>query len=303
MSKTNLTCYIITLLFGIVAVILMSDVIKARRNRMEAVETKLEKLEGLDQQVLDNQRIVDNLEAELLINRKEWGRVWPNAGQAVVVNPDDGVVQLGIGANAGLGAAARNGGALPNLHLFGIDGGETRYIGEFQATAVDAADTVAKLERLPYDGEADKWITAGYRIRDAIPNSFNALEASLITERNIAAQNYLEEQKREERAQGQLAASQAVLQSRMNELNGDNAADPASDELLAKGLVKTIRDRTAERDSLNASVDRLRRVYSDKFEQLKDRLARVRNLASQLPGGGSADAAFNTAGQTPTSLQ
>lgn len=303
MGWPKLTCYILTLLGGAGTLVFASGVLKARRARLEAVETRLEKLGGLDQQILDDRRVVDALETQLLSNRKEWGRVWPNAGQVAVVDRQQGVLELGIGAAAGLGVAARNGGALPNIHVFGIAGGDTQYVGEFQTTAVDAAQTVAKLERVPFEGEAEEWLFDGYRVREAIPESYNALVADLVTARNVASQDLLEERQRLQRAQAQQAASNELLDTRLAELNGDPSVDADQSEIRAKGLVKTLQERTSERDDLMAAVDRLRRKYSAKSDELKERLASVRSLAERLPGGGSVDSAENVTASTLYSVQ
>lgn len=284
MSRTSIALFIVTILAGIGTLVLMSMVVKARRARLDAVESRFDKLGGLDQQILDDQRAVDALSTQLLTSQKEWGKVWPSAGNVAVVDQNAGVMELGIGLNAGLGVASRAaGGSLPTLHVFGISAGESKYIGEFKATAVENATTAIKLERTPYQGEADNWLADGYSVREAIPPSYNALEADLITSRAIAAQSLLEENQRLARANNQLEASQTTLDMRLDELTGNSLADEEVDELRAKGLVTMLDEKTTERDDLIASVDRLRRTYSQKSDELKNRLASVRALADQLP--------------------
>lgn len=302
MSRTSIALFIVTILAGVGALILMSGVIKSRRARMEAVESRLETLDGLGDQILEDNRVSDAVSTQLLTVRKEWGRVWGNAGQVQIDNPAQGVISLGIGENAGLGRGVRNGGGLPNFHLYGVSAGETKYIGEFQATSVEPAQTVAKLERLPFAGETDTWNYDGYRVRESIPPSYNALVGNLVTARNVATQSLEEEVARVGRANGEKDASTAILDLRLDELNGNEDADPATDEVRAKGLVAILAERSATRDGLAASVDRLRRTYNEKSNQLSERLNRIRQLATQLPGetksSGTADLGAGIPGST-----
>lgn len=293
MSRTSIALFIVTILAAVGASILMSGVIKARRARMQAVESRFEQLDGLGDQILEDNRVAEAVSTQLLTVRKEWGRVWGNAGQVSIDDPRQGVISLGIGENAGVGRGVRNGGGLPNLHVFGVTGGETTYIGEFQATAVDPASTVAKLERIPFDNEADGWLYDGYRVRESIPPSYNALIANLVTARNIASQDLLEQNQRVARASAQKTASEELLSVRMDELNGNAAADPATDELRSKGLVLMLHEQSETRNGLAASVDRLRRTYAAKSSDLQQKLNRIRQLTEQLPGGKATSTAPN----------
>lgn len=285
MSRTSIALFVITILGGIGSLVLMSGVIKARRGRLEAVESRFEKLDGLGDAIVEDDRVSEGVATRLLTLQKEWGRVWPNVGPVSVDDNTQAIVSFQVGEARGIGQGVRNGAGLPNLHIFGVQAGETTYIGEFQATAVEPNQTVAKLERLPFEGEVDTWNYDGYRVREAIPPSYNALLANLVTVRNVATQDLLEENQRIARGQNQLAASQEILEMRLDELNGNPLADAASDEIRSKGLVKMLVEREATRDELSASVDRLRRVYSQKSDELQQRIQRVRQLAGELPGG------------------
>ena len=277
MTKTAITCLVFAVIGGIAAPILLAGAIQARESRMKAVDSALAKLEGLDERLRVAQNDVANLEQDLLNIELVWGKPVA-AGQTQVVDPQQGLVQFGVGLPAG------NGGPPPVFQAFGENpNGEGVYLGEFAITASQPGAATGKLTRRPLPGEANQWGAAAYRVRTKVPASFTNTIDELLTDFNIAAQDLQEEQVRLQRAQQQLAASQDILARRESELSGDTQAADDAEDSVKEGLVTAIEKATAERDKLLASVDRLRRVYRDKSKTLNSIIDEIRQLAERLP--------------------
>ena len=283
MTKTAITCLVLTILGAVVALPLLAGTIKAREARLKAVDTRLERLEQLEKQLVEQKAAVAALEQQVLSVDLQWGRVWPQTGQTAVVNPQRGLIEYGIGTQNGLGNP--NGGPTPSIHTFGINpDGTGQYLGEFEITAAAPNAATGRLTRLPLPGETDDWNQAsGFRARTSVPPSYTATIDDLVASVNIAQQDLLEEQRRLERAQQQLADSQQVLAQRQAELTGD--ADAAEDAAasVAAGLVDSIAKTSAERDALMANVDKLRRSYRAKSKELSELLDEIRSLRDSLP--------------------
>ena len=290
MTKTGIASVVFIILGGAVGVFLLAKTIKARESRMKAVDSRFEQLEQLEKDVIEARNVVANAEQEVLGVDLQWGNVWFPTGQTQVVNPQRGLIEFGIGASAGLGNAA--GGPQPTVYVFGEDGsGEGRYLGEFKITAASPTAATGMLTRPPLPGETEGWIADQYRVRTSVPSSYPSLVDDLITQYVIAEQDLQEERQRLVRAQKQLGESQAVLAERESELSG--AADAAEDAgmVARNGLVESIERATNRRDSLLASVDRLRREYRRKSAELNRLLDRVRSLSGDLPSSGNAGTA------------
>ena len=283
MTRVAITCLVLTIIGAVVAVPLLARTIKAREGRLQAVDERIEKLDDLEKRLVEQKAAVDSLEQQVLSLDLRWGRVWPQTGNTTVVDPGRGLIEFGIGAAAGVGSVG--GGPSPNLHVFGLtQDGVGQYLGEFEITAAAPAAATGRLTRLPLPGETNDWNqAAGYRARTAVPSSYTALIDELVATANIAAQDLQEEQRRLERTQQQLTDSQAVLNERRLELAGDDSAPEGAASAVTAGLVASIKETTAQRDQLLATVDRLRRDYRDKSKELNELLQQLRQLRETLP--------------------
>lgn len=209
---------------------------------------------------------------EANVNRQmfHWGHEWAAANSGPMAGFNN-AVQVSVGLNQGLGAKEKLANKpLPNIYVFqpSADGSE-RYLGEFQVQEAQDNMAAAALTRAPYAGEAETWPTGEYRVRDAIPPGWRNSFIEMHTQQTLADQQIIDEEAKLAIQNKHIAESQKTLEQRLAELNGDPNAPEKASSVVKKGLVQSIRDEEADRNTLLKEVDTLRRSLSDRYAELK----------------------------------
>lgn len=222
-------------------------------------------------------------EAEGALNRQmdSWGKQWeaPNSQQF----PGVPGLQLGVGQAQGLISEEKLNKPLPSLFVFapGQDGG-SRYLGEFQLEQLDANQSGAMLTRAPMPGEVESWPVGTYRVRQFIPAGWRSTFVDLQTQQAIADQNIVDETAKLAIQDKHIVKSQAALDSRLTELNGDPAAVANASETVKLGLVESLKRGEVDRNEVLKTVDSLRRMISDNYAHMMQVLAENEQIVDSL---------------------
>ena len=126
---------------------LTSKLFKARGHWLQQVAQREQQLETTDEDLRKKRLVVAAARDDVNRLMNLWGNSWPSA-QNQIVNPQQGAIAIKVGGNAGIARrefAAQT--QLPAFYIFAQSpqGQETKYIGEFRATAVEAAQTALKI--------------------------------------------------------------------------------------------------------------------------------------------------------------
>ncbi len=272
---------------AVVALVLTSMLYDAQGAWQKRVEERLATRADLEEQLREKKLAVNDLEAEANRRMMSWGRAWElGPDQIQLLDPNEGIVGLGIGLNSGLARReASQEKLLPTIHLFGKnEDGTSNYIGAFRVTAVEQDQASAQLIRRPYPGETDQWqAAAGIRVWEAVPSNWRALNAELQAQTAIAMQDVQDQQARLAAQKRLVAKSQEQLARRMAQLNGDpDPVDGAGQDTI-DGLVVALRKEESVRNQQLAELDQLRHEYNAKYNRLMELLEENRNLSGQLP--------------------
>lgn len=253
------------------AVVLSTMVLDVRHKWLAQVETAQQKLADSEQALADAERNLRAKEEELQALTHDWGATWsaPNSGPQPGGN---GIIEIGVGGSAGLAAkAAAQNKPLPQVHLFAVSGPEeSRYLGEFQVVDVRADRAAVRLARDPLPMEVASWPAGEYRVREAVPASWEDVYGKLVGEYVIDASKLRTQQMNLDIQRRHIEASQRSLAQRLAELNGDPNAPPGADVVVVDGLVQSVRRFDTERNDLLSEVDRLRHQLDTTYVALMD---------------------------------
>lgn len=275
----------VVILAAVVAVVLTSKLRLARGHWLEQVAQRQTQLETSKEDLRKKQLTVAAARDDVNRLMSLWGNSWDSA-QNQLVNPQQGAVATKVGGNAGV--ARREFSAqsqLPAYYLFAVapQGQESKYLGEFRATAVQADQTALQLTRAPYPGEAQSWPQGPWRIRESIPSHWRAIFSGLQAKTAEALQDVQDQQARLAMAENLNAKSQQQLQRRLQQLEGNPDAVPGASSIVLDGLVKSLRAAETARNQDLARLDDLRHEYDQKYRRLAELLEQNRQLERSLP--------------------
>ena len=285
MNKVGIGLYAFALLLGAGAMYLGAQVYDARSQRLAQIGGLREEAIELEKQLLQEELAVKSKQSAFISAQQIWGRVWNGVPQASVINAPTGLIELGIGKDAGLGAAesAMPGAPLPSVHVFALNGQDSDYMGEFQLNGVDAKFAAAQLKRPPLPGETQSWSGEAYRVRTLAPAAYAGLYRELATDYQIAQQSLAAQQNTLADVQAQAESAREQIAARTAELLG-SANNPMATEEVKQGLVESLRQTEATRNASASRVAELRADYFDRTVEFRERLDEIRELAGQLPG-------------------
>lgn len=233
-------------------------------DKISAKQLQLAALESGEESVASVRRQFEVARNDLDWEVDNWGQAWqaPNSGASPV---GDGSIELGVGANAGLGRGQQDPAKLPVVYVLGPDAeGKQTYLGDFKLMEVRQDTAGGKLTRAPFQGEVQSWPRGELRVREEIPGNFRNQIAELRTLALIAEQHVRQETDQLRIQDEHMKASQLALDKRMAELNGNPEAPEKAGEDVKDGLVQTLRREETARNALVKEVDALRRLISDK---------------------------------------
>lgn len=280
------------------SILLTTMALDVRSKWQAQIEQRQDRLAQTQSRLTEARVRVSDLESELQRRTYAWGEVWdaPNSEPL----PGSPGVQLGVGTSRGLGRNIQAG-KQPRVYVF-ADGGEaSAYIGEFELVQVDTDRAAAQLPRPPFPGEMQSWPRGNYRVRDTIPANWLSTVAQLESQIVVTSSKLGMQREQERVVTRQLANSQAVLDQRLAELNGDaNAPEGASQELL-DGLVETLRKLENDRNATLKDVHALRVKLVEDYTELEQLIASNRSSVEQRQAGSAKPKAAVAAQQTTSS--
>jgi hypothetical protein len=272
---------------SLLAIYETSLVLGHRYRWLSEVDKRRQKIEENLAQLQDMSRRVRNLEEKHQTLVQDWGDVWVAPGSRVQPG-GSGAIELGVGPSAGLPQKKENS-PPPQVYVFAdLTGGKSQYLGEFAITDTRPNQAVAALTRKPYADELAAWPQGGtFHVRNLLPQNWLAVSADLVGALAVATSG-LETQKLQlEILKQQIKASQASLEARMAELNGNPQADEGANQEVTDGLVVTLRKFDAQRNIQQGEMQKLRidvaRTYSNLRKTLEQNRNRVNQMRSAVP--------------------
>lgn len=267
----------------LVAITFSTMVLDVRSRWLSEIEQRQEALARSGEELRTTAVRVRTLEEELQRRIQLWGDVW-TAENSRPMPGDDGRIEIGAGTSAGLGQKAdQQGRDLPAVYVFseGPDGA-SQYLGEFRLTEVLGDRAAARLTRRPYPQEMQSWPQGTFRIRENLPGDWRSAFADLESQQLIAETKLRTQALELETLNNQIRVSQAALDRRLAELNGDAEAPEGATQEVLDGLVETLRKFNTERDLVLAEVHRLRRQLDREYVRLRRILAGNREAAERV---------------------
>jgi hypothetical protein len=276
----------LTMLLGTLAFGLTASLLKHRDGWQAAVIKAKDNYEQVSGNLIKRQNEVAAANTELQRAMLSWGQIWNNV-PVQIFNAQNGVLQLGIGQNAGLSMEGVQGNIAPTLYAFQPDptGEGFLYVGQFKVTNITGTNATVQLTRLPRPNEVATWRPGAWRFRDEMPQGQVVRFDDLGVQITIATEQGNERLEKIKTEQANLAKAITQLDQRIAELNGLPNAPANAPEVLKKGLVASIQEEDASRNADLAELNRLRHDLFTKYNlmlKLKDdNLA----LEAKLPGG------------------
>lgn len=287
MNKLGIIFGSLLLVCLFVAFWLTGKMLAGRKEWLDKIDAKQKQLAALESgpdSVASARRQFEVARNELNWENDNWGQAWqaPNSGASPV---GDGSIELGVGANAGLGRGQQDPAKLPVVYVFGADAqGKQVYLGDFKLMEVRQDTAGGKLTRAPFQNEVQAWPRGELRVREDIPGNFRNQIAELRTAAIIAEQHLRQETDQLKIQDLHIEASQKALDMRMAELNGNPEATEKAGQDVKDGLVQTMRREETARNTLVKEVDTLRRLLSDKHllltKILAENIATLQKLAT-----------------------
>ncbi len=265
----------------ITAMVFTTMLLDVRSNWKKKLEVSL----VAAQKSTDDLRI-ERTKTESLISEKSalqhnWGEAWManNSGPQGA----NGIIDIGVGTGNGLGqkSTAQNK-PLANVFVFGQNGQESQFLGEFKLLQARADSATGQLVRTIYPGEEATWPNGTYRVRDTLPLGWVAA-TNEIDGQILIAQRYLAEQQEQLAIlTKQVEESQKTLDQRKQELNGDPTALEGAEPEVVNGLVATVRSLELERNAVLARVDQLRHDMNDSYVLLRETMDANSQMSKKL---------------------
>ncbi len=262
---------------AIAAIVLTTMTLDVRSHWEQQVAQARTDLTSMQQDLEVKQR--DALHAQEAVDRlkESWGNLFA-APNSRPTNPATGAVSIGAGTQQGLGDQAASRPDTPIVHVFNVTPESSEYLGAFKIQSAQPGSVEAVLSRPPYPGES--FPAGNWRVRELIPFDYATRYQDMFTKQIEANARLQRMQYDITRKQEQLTASQALLQERVYQLEGDPKQAQGS-PVQRDGYVQAIRDGLTERDELLARLHALRVERLLKLETLQmltaenaDRMAR-----------------------------
>jgi hypothetical protein len=266
---------------AIAAVVLTTMTLDVRMHWESQVATARAEYDELAADLRKQRALARDAQDNLDRVKESWGNVWRGQNSRPT-NPATGAVSIGVGTQMGLGDAAAARADNPTVHLFNASPEGSQYLGAFKIQSAQPGSVDAVLNRPPFPGES---FPAGtWRVRELIPFDYATRFLDVYTKQIEADARLQRMQFDVTRLEGQLAASQLLLQERVHQLEGDPTI-PDANPLQKAGFVQAIRDGLTERDSLMARLHSLRVERLLKLEALQmltaDNARRLARFAEQ----------------------
>ncbi len=284
----------LTLCLAVAAIILTAKTLDKQNEWNRRVEKARADYEASLAKLPDVEKKANQLEEELALSRLGWGRHWDNVQVTAGANIANGLINVGIGRNDGLGQTTATGEQYPLLYGFQENAdGTMSYVGEFRLTQPDVNRAALQLARIPRQGEVESWnFSKPWRFRDALPPAKRKSVSEMLLKMTTVEQRLNDRRQFLSIQQQSLAAAKTALENRMQELNGNPQAPEGAGDEYRKGLVATMNAAEESRNAALAEVQKLRGELASlhaRFEKLLAENSEMENkLSSQSKTASSA---------------
>jgi hypothetical protein len=273
------------------AIWLSTKTLDVRHRWLSEVKSRQEKVEQQAQQLADARRRVTELENARQRLVHAWGDVW-SAPNSRIQPGGTGALELGVGASSNL-PQKTNDGREPTVYVFAEAPGQSQFLGQFSIADIQPTRAIARLNRRPYSQETDNWPAQGvYHVRSTLPENWLMTTANLQAQQAISDARVVDQRVQLENLAQQIKSSQATLDQRLAELNGNPDASADAREDVQDGLVKTVQKAEAARDSMLAEVDQFRRkmitTYNTLITTLQGNVEKVRLIEKTFDNAAAA---------------
>jgi heme exporter protein D len=261
--------------------VLITMTLDVRHRWLTDVAERQRRVENGLKQIAETQKKVRNLEEQRQALVHAWGDVWTSPNSQVQQGAV-GALELGVGASSGLPHRRQGADVDPPVFVFADTPNGSQYLGEFNVTDIRPGQAIARMARAPYPQETSTWPNGTYRIRGTIPANWQ--ETFVVLQHQLAsASAALVDQQLELATRKQMVKnSQATLDQRMAELNGNPNAPADAGDIVRDGLVASVRKYESLRDQQLSTVDRLRRKMINEYNRLRHTISRCVEMADVL---------------------
>jgi len=253
------------------SLVLTTMTLDVRHRWLHDVTLRQQQVEQGIQEIADTQRRVRTLEEERQALVRSWGDVWnaPNSGPQAGT---PGAIELQVGATSGLPQRGADDQADPAVYVFAETANGSQYLGSFLIADIRPNQAIARLARAPYLQEIETWPRGTYHVRNNLPANWLKMAASLQGQQATADAILVDQQLELNTRNGIVKVSQATLNQRLTELNGNPQASPEAEAEVKDGLVESLRKFEDARNQLLAVVDGLRHRLFAEYSELEQTL-------------------------------
>ena len=269
-------------LLVVTAFVLSTMLLDIRANWKKRFETSFANVQKSRDAVRVETQKLRALEEQSAAALHNWGDAWlaRNSGP----QGQGGVINFGVGSAQGLGLkAVQQNRETPQVFAFALDGSnQSAYAGQFGLIRLQADNASGQLVRRPYPGEEAGWASGDYRLRDTLPAGWIHATNELNGQIDIAQRHFISQRENLRVLNEQIAKSQASLDQRYRELNGNPNAPQGASADVVDGLVATVRRLEVERNAVLANVQQLRHELNTLYVQFRETLDANRQMTDSM---------------------
>jgi len=253
------------------SLVLTTMTLDVRHRWLQDVADRQQRVEQGIQQIADVQRRVRTLEEKRQVLVSSWGDVWnaPNSGPQAGT---PGAVELQVGASSGLPQRGPEYQVDPAVYVFAETADGSQYLGAFLIADIRPTQAIARLVRAPYPQEIESWPRGTYHVRNNLPANWLTTAATLQGQQDTADAMLVDQQLVLSTRKEMVKVSQATLDQRLAELNGNPQASPEAEDEVKDGLVESLRKFENARNQLLVDVDGLRHRLFAEYSELEQTL-------------------------------
>jgi hypothetical protein len=258
-----------------------------RAHWQQQIEQAQTDYEQTHQSLLTARDRVQALQLEVNRIQDTWGQYW-TVPQGRPLNAQVGSFVIDGGAALGLPQPPASGPA-PIVYLFSEEAdGTSRFLGGFRLSDVQAEQAAGQIPHQPpmppEIAGIQQYAGTPIRVREAVPSAWRSALGDFYAQYAVAEQNLSFQANQLQIQTGELAKSQAILDQRLAELNGDPQPPEGASQEVIDGLVLTIRKEETDRNAALQVLDGLRHDYARKTNALNDQVAGNKATVATLPG-------------------
>jgi hypothetical protein len=234
---------------------------------------------------------VRNLELDVNRIQDTWGQYW-TVPQGRPINAQAGSFVIEGGSALGLPQPGGTGPA-PIVYIFTEEGdGTSKFLGGFRLSEVQADYSAGQIPHQPpmppEVAGIQQYAGTPIRVRETVPSAWRSALGDFYAQYAVAEQNLSFQANQLQIQTAELAKSQAILDQRLAELNGDPQPPEGASQEVIDGLVLTIRKEETARNAALQALDGLRHDYVRKTNALNDQVAGNKTTVAALPGYGQS---------------